>query len=145
MTRRIRASSVWGGSGMILVLLMLSGCANRTVQPLPERIQLFNAPAQQVMAATMAAMTDRGFVIVYGDHVLGDIRARYASRPEWHIEANVTDTGAERGSELRLKGRHGSAPVSPSDFDRLTTTIAERLGQGPLDSPSRPSTLTPAL
>lgn len=118
---------------MALALLgVLAGCATTGSLPPLERLEHYRAPPEQVMQATMATLAERGFVIVYGDHALGDIRASYASRPEWRVEAHVgTDS---RGSELRLRGWRGRAGLGVADFDQLATAIAERLGEGPLSA-----------
>lgn len=123
---------------MLALMGSLAACATTSSLPPPERLQHFNAPPDQVLQATMATLAERGFVIVYGDHALGELRARYASRPEWRVEAHVID--ASRGSELQLQGWQGNAALGVGDFDRLTTAIAERLGEGPL---SAPATVTP--
>ncbi|MFC0337996.1 hypothetical protein SAMN05421848_2635 [Kushneria avicenniae] len=120
------------GIMVLLLLSVLAGCATTGSLPPPERLEYYRATPEQVMQATMASLAERGFVIVYGDHALGDIRASYASRPEWRVEAHVGT--APRGSELRLKGWRGRAGLDVAEFDRLTTAIAERLGEGPLST-----------
>ncbi|WP_456269313.1 hypothetical protein M1D97_03200 [Kushneria sp. AK178] len=122
----------WTGRGitMAVLLMMLAGCATTSSLPPPERLEHFRAPPEQVIQATMAALAERGFVIVYGDHALGDIRATYAARPEWRVEAHVDDD--PRGSALRLRAWQGRAALGVGALDRLTTSIAERLGEGPL-------------
>ncbi|WP_457808713.1 hypothetical protein [Kushneria sp. EE4] len=126
--------------GLVLAVLLglVTGCATTASLPPPERIEHFNASSDRVMQATMASLAERGFVIVYGDHALGDIRASYAARPEWRVEAHVVN--ASRGSELQLRGWRGRAALGVADFDRLATSIAERLGEGPL---SRSAVVTP--
>lgn len=130
----------WVVRGLVMLLMLggLSACATTTSLPPPERLEHFNAPPEQVMQATMATLAERGFVIVYGDRALGELRASYAARPEWRVEAHVTQDS--RGSELNLRGWQGRAALGVGDFDRLVTAIAERLGEGPL---SGPAVLTP--
>ena len=118
---------------IIPLLGILSACATTTSLPPPARLEYFQAPPEQVLQATMAALAERGFVIVYGDHALGDLRARYAARPEWRVEAHVAI--APRGSELQLRGWQGRAGLGVGEFDLLSTSIAERLGEGPLSGP----------
>ncbi|ARS53038.1 hypothetical protein [Kushneria konosiri] len=127
--RRIRQALI-----MLVLMAGMTACATTSSLPPPERLQHFNASPDQVMQATMATLAERGFVIVYGDHALGELRARYASRPEWRVEAHVA--GDASGSELQLKGWQGNAALGVGDFDRLTTDIAERLGEGPLSAPA---------
>ncbi|GHC26677.1 hypothetical protein GCM10010082_19870 [Kushneria pakistanensis] len=121
------------GLGVALLLVVTVGCATTTSLAPPERLEHFNASSDQLMQATMASLAERGFVIVYGDHALGDIRASYAARPEWRVEAHIEDS--PRGSELQLRGWRGRSALAVGDLDRLTTAIAERLGEGPLSGP----------
>ncbi|SPJ33101.1 hypothetical protein [Kushneria phyllosphaerae] len=123
---------------MLALLSLLSACATTTSLPPPERAEHFMAPPEQVMQSTMAALAERGFVIVYADHALGELRASYAARPEWRVEAQVVKD--PRGSELLLKGWQGRVALGVGEFDRLATAIAERLGEGPL---SGSAVLTP--
>ncbi len=120
------------GLGVTLLLGMLGACATTSSLPPPERIEHFNASPDQLLQATMAALAERGFVIVYGDHALGDLRASYAARPEWRVEAHVA--ADPRGSELQLRGWRGRSALAVGDLDRLATSIAERLGEGPLSA-----------
>lgn len=122
------------GLAMLLMLGGLSACATTASLPPPERLEHFKAPPEQVMQATMATLAERGFVIVYGDHALGDIRASYAARPEWRVEAHVASDSS--GSELQIRGWQGRVALGVGAFDRLVTAIAERLGEGPLSGPA---------
>ncbi|REC94638.1 hypothetical protein [Kushneria indalinina] len=124
------AHRVVRGLVMAMLLGMVTGCATTTSLPPPERLEHFDAPPERVMQATMASLAERGFVILYGDHALGELRASYAARPEWRVEAHVA--AEQRGSELRLRGWRGEAALGVGEFDRLATSIAERLGEGPL-------------
>lgn len=124
----------WIMRGLVLLMLAgLSACATTTSLPPPERLEHFRAPPEQVMQAAMATLAERGFVIVYGDHALGELRASYAARPAWRVEAHVARD--LRGSELQLKGWQGRVALGVGEFDRLATAIAERLGEGPLSAP----------
>ncbi|MFC0269550.1 hypothetical protein [Kushneria aurantia] len=119
-----------------LIVLGLASCAGVPPQPPPERLQHFDAASDELLEATMASLAAQRFVIVYGDHALGELRARYAGRPEWQVEAHVRSL-AGGGSELALAGRRGSAALAPQIFDRLILDIGERLGEGPLSPGGR--------
>lgn len=109
---------------VFLLIMLLAGCVSTPVVRQPRVIEVDHA-SDEVLAASLDVLVERGFVIRLADPELGRIDAVLAARPGYEVRVETSEAGD--GTRLALSGRRGRRNIEPYRFDILLVEITSRL------------------
>ncbi|PXX95065.1 hypothetical protein [Halomonas sp. LBP4] len=109
----------------VLLMLWLAGCATPAPAPEPRELNVAASP-DATLAAAMAVLMDRGYVIRHADGDLARVEAALARWPGYRVQLQVGAQGDD--SRVSVTATRGGRPMAPHTLDPLLVELQDRLG-----------------
>jgi hypothetical protein len=113
---------------MLLVLLLMTGCAASPQAPEPRELAM-TAPPEQTLREVVGLLMEEGYVIRRADAEQGRVEAVLARWPGYRVEVMVTPEG--QGSRTSLTATRSGRPLPPHTLDPLLAELQRRVGLAP--------------
>lgn len=113
---------------LVLVLFGgLTGCA--TTAPLEPRELVYSTSSEETFREAVELMMEQGYVVRHADLSLGRAEASLARWPEYRLQLQVSDEGAN--SRVRVSALRGGQPLPPYLLDPWLVALQHKLGVAP--------------